>query len=176
MTTEKPDPAALIAKLQQIVDMDPSDEHVRRECFMSNPPQHVAVVACQRIAREVIAGLAALTPQAPTPTAADAAVLDELLSAYVSKLTNANSPTPDDVEGSEDWFEEARAAVLARMAGGPPGYKLVPVEPTEAMLVAGVEAAPMPLLHKPRVRESISTTELAECYRVMLAAAPTEVK
>ena len=181
----KPDLALLIAKLQQIVNLDPSDERVRRECFMSNPPQHVAVVACQRIAREVIAGLSARTPPAtlsekceaavdrivdramrgPQPSADDAAVLDKLVDLWDAAC--GDLATGPHVTA----YRAHRAAVLARMSVLA-GYKLVPVEPTDRMMQAVAEADAL-------APARVSGNPFALFKRLWLAAvaaAPTEVK
>ena len=78
---------------------------------------------------------AALTPQ---PSAEDAAVLDALEEAYADVLD-----IPDKIAGVDSIaavnarHTEARAAVLARMAGKvPEGWRLVPETPTEEMITA----------------------------------------
>ena len=78
---------------------------------------------------------AALTPQ---PSAEDAAVLDALEEAYADVLD-----IPDKIAGVDSIaavnarHTEARAAVLARMAGKvPEGWRLVPETPTEKMMEA----------------------------------------
>ena len=95
-------------------------------------------------------------------TADDAAVLDH----YLQMIRD------DDFDLAPDGEPEAsRAAVLSRMSGVPEGWKMVPVEPTEAMLVEGAA----------RVRDFLEKTgpypRTKAMYAAMLAAAPSpEVK
>ena len=95
-------------------------------------------------------------------SAEDAAVLDRFggLSAVLA---------PDDRQ-----LLAARAAVLARMAGKvptPPGYKLVPVEPTEEMRRAGAASIMYPTVYMGGPPERTKQTA-ASAWAAMLAAAP----
>jgi hypothetical protein len=112
---------------------------------------------------------AALQPQ---PSADGAAMLDEVEEA----LAEYQVATDGERSEARERWRTARAAVLARMST-PPGYKLVPVEPTEEMLDAAIDAhglklgciAPLGLRMSPQMM-------FEKSYAAMLAAAPTEVK
>jgi hypothetical protein len=71
-----------------------------------------------------------------------------------------------------DYVREATATLTAIEAAG---MRVVPVEPSEKMKRAGIDAAPMVLIEKQpigqRRRESWNTDECAEVYRAMLNAA-----
>lgn len=63
----------------------------------------------------------------------------------------------------------------------PAGWKLVPIEPTEAMIVCGFESRPDPVFSKPEEWEAFDAMTGCQqaahkarlCYAAMLAAAPT---
>jgi hypothetical protein len=134
---------------------------------------------------------AALQPQGPT-TADDAAVLDafsvceqtilELTCAverennwYADGVTGKQKHVREHVRRAKEATAKARA-VLSRMSV-PAGYKMVPVEPTEEMLNAAIDAhglkigciAPLGLRMSPQMM-------FEKSYTAMLAAAPTEVR
>jgi hypothetical protein len=117
-------------------------------------------------------GQTALQPQGPT-TADDAVLIDALLDAH-SNYQHAHEGSMAEHRAD---FKKARAAVLARMSGVPEGWKMVPVEPTEEMLNAAIDAhglkigciAPLGLRMSPQMM-------FEKSYAAMLAAAPTEVK
>lgn len=101
--------------------------------------------------------LSALTPPATPASAEDAAVLDEYDAAR--DWVNAGHDDSGAFEAARKRFEAARTAVLARMAGKvPPGYKLVPVEPTTGMICAAVG--------------EITSAQARTVWPAMLAAAP----
>ena len=66
----------------------------------------------------------------------------------------------------------------------PPGYVMVPKEPTERMVIDGVESEPDELVSEPEVWEAYQEMSGCEqaahrarlCWAAMLAAAPQEVK
>lgn len=63
-----------------------------------------------------------------------------------------------------DAYDAAQAEVAALRAGAPDGWKLVPVEPTDAMSMGGVKSYGDAFYFK--------TCHAAECWKAMLAAAP----
>jgi hypothetical protein len=97
----------------------------------------------------------------------------------------AEFPCWDSAYDGETWppsacdepgcVAEATAALTAIEAAG---MRVVPVEPSEKMKRAGIDAAPMVLIEKQpigqRRRESWNTDECAEVYRAMILAAAQE--
>ncbi|MBK4723942.1 ead/Ea22-like family protein [Pantoea agglomerans] len=90
-------------------------------------------------------------------------------------LFKANPISPNaDPRRVIKLYTAARPAVL------PPGWKLVPIEPTEDMVISGFESEPDEHFSEPRVWdafEAMSGCEQAAhkarlCYAAMLAAAP----
>jgi len=107
----------------------------------------------------------AAAPLTPQPGPEDAAVLDH----YLQMIRDDEFDLAPDGEP-----ENARAAVLARMAGKvPTGWKLVPVVPTDEMLNAAIDAhglklgciAPLGFRMSPQMM-------FEKSYAAMLAAAP----
>jgi hypothetical protein len=84
--------------------------------------------------------------------------------------------------GMLNWKATAEAKDAAQLAASavPTGYKLVPIEPTESMVVDGFESAPSMGFSKPEdwdAFEEMSGCHQAAhkarlCYAAMLAAAP----
>ena len=112
---------------------------------------------------------AALT--APPPSEGDVAeLLDECIASH-RRLWNH---TGDGCEGRslESEADASRAAVLARMAAPKvqEGWKMVPVEPTAAMLSAGDSQMPQ---IAPGQDVTTGYDALPDVWRDMLAAAPT---
>lgn len=170
MTTERPDPAALLpcpwCGGPPSVCEDDSYGACSIICGSCDTGPEAAHRKKEELAQAIAAWntRAAPTPQAPTHTADDAAVLADK---YASKNWSG-----DDYTASFDSFIAGyQAAVLARMST-PPGYKLVPVEPTDGMMRAVAEADAL-------APTRVSGNPFALFKRLWLAAvaaAPTEVK
>jgi hypothetical protein len=86
------------------------------------------------------AALALREREAPTPTDADVERVARMFCRgdYPGSGENACCLIASDCTHWQDYTPMARAAIAAMPAPGvPPGWRLVPVEPTEAMIEAG---------------------------------------
>jgi hypothetical protein len=168
MTTEKPDPAALIHRFGALVDRlertGVSAGRSREKADARGASIGLANYDEEEAFRQASADVRAAYAAAlqPQPGADDAAALDKLVDLWDAAC--GDLATGPHVAA----YREHRAAVLARMST-PPGYKLVPVEPTLEMTDRG----------KWFLKGTEETFERALARGVwdaMLAAAPTEVK
>jgi hypothetical protein len=180
----KPDPAALLpcpwcgaaAKTGYVRD-GRRVYCTNQDCMAAGPPRFHGPVTMASAEDQAIAAWntrAALQPQGPS--ADDAAVLDDMIEAVEFAANTGHRGSAAEFEDAEAAIPPKRAAVLARMST-PPGYKLVPVEPTWEMLNAAIDAhglklgciAPLGFRMSPQMM-------FEKSYAAMLAAAPTEVK
>ena len=171
MTTEKPDPAALLpcpfCGAPAHIEDGPTPMCGYKIHASCGPDCRVQPSVWAEYAPEAIAAWntrAALTPQSPTHMADDAAVLEDM----VNELTGA-AEEQFRLKQNTMRYRKARAAVLARMST-PPGYKLVPVEPDLTMCNRGFNQI------DPMMENDRGIPLARRVYRAMLAAAPTEVK
>ncbi|KGC03133.1 hypothetical protein DM81_3437 [Burkholderia multivorans] len=113
-----------------------------------------------------------------SPAMAAAAPADERAECIAWAIANGFTKYHESMCAA--WEERARRAAASPAASIPAGWKLVPIEPTESMVVEGFESWPDQFFSDPEVwaaYEKMTGCQKAAhkarlCYAAMLAAAP----
>lgn len=127
---------------------------------------------------EIIAGAAIAAW--PTASPADIALARRAAPLVLMQMDLAPGASVDLIAGMLATMAPAYRAMLAAAPPVPLGYKLVPIAPTEEMVVRGFEAWPDPSFNTPEewsAYEAMTGCEQAAhrarlCWAAMLAAAP----